>query len=202
MIPNVKELLYAGVGVLERTDQVMDPEPIDYAALTDDDNIAVVYTDGSQESFPVKQGSIEPYTYGIVLFSTVDGAEYAIRDVTDLDGSWISEFKIELPPITLKDLLTNPEVNFQMPYLENENEKLIAFAAPDGEDVISVMYLNNYGAFLRINESWVSVAPDDTSVEGAEAYNVKPETAQEFIDMFDKDNVSVEEAKDFLVSVK
>lgn len=202
MIPNVKELLYAGVGVLERTDEVMDPQPIDYAALTKDDNITIVYTDDTQESFLIKQGSIEPYTYGIVLFSTVDGAEYAIRDVTDLDGSWISEYKIELPPITLKDLLTNPEVNFQMPYLEDENEKLIAFVAPDGEDVLTVMYLNNYGAFVRINESWVSVAPDDTSVEGADAYNVKAETAQEFIDMFDKDNVSIEQANDYLVSVQ
>jgi len=202
MIEDAKQLLYAGVGILERTDEVSEPFAIDYAILTKDDEVAVEYTDGSKESFPAKQGSIEPYTYGIVLFSTVDGGEYVIREVTDLDGSWISEYKIELPPVTLKDLLTKPEVDLQMPYLENENEKLIALKNPEDDSIISVMYLNPYGAYVRINESWVAISPADNSLEGTNPYNVKPETAQDFIDMFDKGDVSFEDSKDYLVSVK
>lgn len=202
MIEDAKELLYAGVGILERTDEVSEPFAIDYAILTKDDEVSVEYTDGTQESFPVKQGSIEPYAYGIVTFSTSDGGEYVIREVTDLDGSWISQYKIELPPVTLKDLLTKPEVDLQMPYLENENEKLIALKNPEDDSIIGVMYLNQYGAFVRINETWVAVSPADGSMEGTNPYNVKPETAQEFIDLFDKGDVSYEDAKDYLVSVK
>lgn len=202
MIKDIKEILYLGVGILERTDEVTDPQAINLAAITNNGDLVVQYVDGSQESFPVEQGSIEPYTFGIVLFSTDDGEQYAIREVTDLDGTWVSKYKIELPPITIKDLLEKPEVDFQMPYLENENEKLIAVKSPNDDNIISVMYLNNYGAYARINGMWVSVSPTDTTLEGTIPFNVKPETAQEFMDLYDNGDVTYDESKDFLESVE
>lgn len=202
MIKNTKEILYLGLGILERTDISSAPQAINLAVVTNDDDIVVQYLDDSQESFPVKQGSIEPYVVGIVLFSTDDGEEYVIREVTDLDGTWVSKYKIELPLLTLTDLLEKPEVDMQMPYLENENEKLIAVKSPDDDNILSVMYLNNYGAFARINETWVAVSPADTSLEGTVPFNVKVDTAQEFIDLFDDGDVTYEESKDFLESVE
>jgi hypothetical protein len=202
MIEDAKQLLYAGVGILERTDEVSEPFAIDYAILTKDDEVAVEYTDGSKESFPAKQGSIEPYTFGIVLFSTRDGGEYIIREVTDLDGSWISKYKIKLPPVTLKDLLTKPEVDFQMPYLETEQESLIALVEPEDKGVVGVMYTNTFGAFVRINEMWVSISPSDTSFDGLTTYDVKAETAEEFISTFDDSDVSFIDVEDYLTAVE
>lgn len=202
MIKNIQEILYLGLGILERTDEASQPQPINMAAITNSGDLVVQYLDESQESFPVKQGSIEPYTYGIVLFSTDDGEDYVIREVTDLDGTWISKYKLELPLITMKDLLEKPEVDFQMPYLENENEKLIAIKSPDDDNILSVMYLNDYGAFARINEMWVSVSPADVSMSGMTPYNVKVDTAQDFLDKFDDGNLTYEESKDFLESVE
>lgn len=202
MIKDTKEILYLGVGILERTDEVVDPQAINLAVITNSGDLVVQYIDGSQESFPVEQGSIEPYTFGIVLFSTNDGEQYAIREVTDLDGTWVSKYKIELPLITIKDLLEKPEVDFQMPYLENENEKLIAVKSPDDDNILSVMYLNNYGAYARINEMWVSVSPTDTTLEGTIPFNVKPETAEDFISLYDNGDVTYDESKDFLESVE
>lgn len=202
MIKDTKEILYLGLGILERTDEVSEPQAINLAVVTNDDNVVVQYLDDSQESFPVKQGSIEPYVVGIVLFSTDDGEEYVIREVTDLDGTWVSKYKLELPLLTLKDLLEKPEVDMQMPYLENENEKLIAVKSPEDDNILSVMYLNNYGAFARINETWVSVSPADTSLEGTEPFNVKVDTAQDFIDLYDSGDVTYDEAKDFLEPVE
>lgn len=202
MLQGAQKIVYAGVGILERTDEITEPHAIKYAALLTDEEIGVEYVDGTQESFPVKQGSIEPYTFGIVLFSTEDGGEYVIREVTDLDGSWISNYKIQLPPVTLKDLLTKPEVDFQMPYLDTEQEKLVALVEPEDNGVVGVMYLNTFGAFTRINEMWVSLSPNDSSFEGLNVYNVKPETAEEFISSFDGSDVSYSDVEEYLAPVK
>lgn len=202
MIKDAKKIFYAGLGVLERVDEVTEPEAISYSVLTNDDQITVEYIDGSQESFPPKQGSIEQYTYGVVLFDTEDGEEYVIRQITEEDGMWISSLKIPLPVIALQYLLTKPEETADMPYLADELEKMIALKSPDNDSIVSIMYLNRYGAFVRVNESWVSIAPSDTSLEGTNPYNVNAETAEEFVDMYDSNDIQYDEVKDYLSPVR
>ena len=202
MIENAKNIFYAGMGILERIDEVTEPEAISYSVLTEDDQKAVEYVDGSQESFPPKQGSIEQYTYGIVLFTTEDDEQYVIRQITEEDGSWISTLKMSLPVIALQYLLTKPEGTADMPYLADELEKLIALKSPDNDSIVSIMYLNRYGAFVRVNESWVSIAPSDTSLEGTNPYNVNAETAEEFVEMYDSDDLEYDAVKDYLTPVR
>lgn len=202
MIKNAKKIFYAGLGVLERVDEPTAPLAIKYAVETQDGNIEVEYVDETQESFPPKQGSIEQYTYGVVLFSTEAGEEYVIRQVTDLDGEWISQLKIPLPVVALQYLLIQPEETLKMAYLEDELEKLIALKSPESDDIISIMYLNRYGAFVRINESWISIAPIDTSLDGTVPFNVKADTAEEFITMYDSDALSYEQAQEYLSPVR
>lgn len=202
MIKNAKKIFYAGLGVLERVDEPTEPLAIKYAVETQDGNIEVEYVDETQESFPPKQGSIEQYTYGVVLFSTEAGEEYVIRQVTDLDGEWISQLKIPLPVVALQYLLIQPEETLKMAYLEDELEKLIALKSPESDDIISIMYLNRYGAFVRINESWISIAPIDTSLDGTVPFNVKADTAEEFITMYDSDALSYEQAQEYLSPVR
>lgn len=199
MIEDAKKVLYAGIGILERTDEPTEPLAISYAVEKEDGDIEVEYVDGSRESFPPKQGSLVSYTYGVVLFNTEDGEEYVIRQVSDLDGEWISELKIPLPVIALQYLLLKPEETIEMAYLADELEKLIALKSPDNDNIISMMYLNRYGAFVRINESWVSIAPVDSSLEGTVPFTVNADTAQEFVDMYDKDTeLKYSQAKDYL----
>jgi len=202
LIKNAKKIFYAGLGVLERVDEPTEPLAIKYAVETQDGNIEVEYVDETQESFPPKQGSIEQYTYGVVLFSTEAGEEYVIRQVTDLDGEWISQLKIPLPVVALQYLLIQPEETLKMAYLEDELEKLIALKSPESDDIISIMYLNRYGAFVRINESWISIAPIDTSLDGTVPFNVKADTAEEFITMYDSDALSYEQAQEYLSPVR
>lgn len=89
-----------------------------------------------------------------------------------------------------------------MAYLEDELEKLIALKSPESDDIISIMYLNRYGAFVRINESWISIAPIDTSLDGTVPFNVKADTAEEFITMYDSDALSYEQAQEYLSPVR
>jgi len=198
LIEDAKTVLYAGIGILERIDEPTEPLAISYAVEKENGDIEVEYVDGSRESFPPKQGSIVSYTYGVVLFSTDDGEEYVIRQVSDLDGEWISELKISLPVIALQYLLIKPEETVEMAYLEDELEKLIALKSPDNDNIISMMYLNRYGAFVRVNESWISIAPVDTSLDGTVPYTVNADTAQEFVDMYDDSELEYSKVKDYL----
>lgn len=199
LIENAKTILYAGIGALERLDEPTEPLAITYAVEKEDGDIEVEYVDGSRESFPAKQGSIVSYTYGVVLFTTEDSEEYVIRQITDLDGEWISQLKIHLPVIALQYLLLKPEETKEMAYLADELEKLIALKSPDNDNIISMMYLNRYGAFVRVNESWISIAPVDSSLEGTVPYTVNADTAQEFVDMYDNDTeLKYSQVKDYL----
>lgn len=198
MIENAKTILYAGVGVLERLDEPTEPLAIKYAVEKEDGDIEVEYVDDSRESFPPKQGSIVSYTYGVVLFSTDEGEEYALRQVSDEDGEWISQLKIQLPVIALHYLLLKPEETREMPYLADELEKLIALKSPDSDNILSLMYLNRYGAFVRINENWISISPADSSLDGTIPYTVNADTAQEFVDMYDKEALEYPQVEDYL----
>jgi hypothetical protein len=198
LIENAKSILYAGLGVLERVDEPTEPLAIKYAVVKEDENIEVEYVDDSRESFPPKQGSIVSYTYGVVLFSTEDGEDYVLRQVSDLDGEWISELKIPLPVIALQYLLLKPEETVEMAYLADELEKLIALKSPDNDNILSLMYLNRYGAFVRINENWVAISPADTSLDGTVPFSVNADTAEEFVEMYDKEELEYSQVKDYL----
>lgn len=201
LIEDAKKILYAGVGAIERLDEPTEPLAITYAVEKENGDIEVEYVDGSRESFPPKPGSIVSYTYGVVLFTTEDGEEYVLRQVTDLDGEWISRLKIHLPVIALHYLLLKPEETIEMAYLADELEKLIALKSPDNDNIISILYLNRYGAFVRINENWISIAPADTSLDGTVPYNVNADTAQEFVDMYDNDTeLKYSQVKDYLTT--
>jgi len=202
MLENVKELLFPGVGVIQQVDEVNEPTAIKYAYLNNSDEVVTVYVDGSMESLPVKQGSIEPYAYGYVLFSTADGGDYVIRPLEDMDGDWISRYKMSIPGQALPYLLFESEESAPMPYLDDQNERLIAFKSPDDETVFGLMYINKSGAYMRINESWLALSPADQSFDDSIAYDVLPETAQEFVDMFDDAEITLPQVEKYLQPVK
>lgn len=202
MLEDVKELLFPGMGVIQQVDQVTEPTAIKYAYLNNSDEVVVVYPDGSMESLPAKQGSIEPYAYGYVLFSTTDGGEYVIRALEDMDGDWISKYKMSITAQALPYLLFESEEIAPMPYLENENERLIAFKSPEDDTVFGLMYINKAGAYMRINQTWLALSPVDDSFDGSISYDVAPETAQEFVDMFDREALTYPQVEKYLQPVK
>ena len=55
MLKNAKQLLFPSLGVLERIDEIGDPQTLKYAYVDTDNNITVVYTDDTEESLPAKQ---------------------------------------------------------------------------------------------------------------------------------------------------
>ncbi|MGL4998060.1 MAG: hypothetical protein ACRC5T_03755 [Cetobacterium sp.] len=206
MASSLERLVYPSVGIVERTDKLAEPQVVTSATIQGTDTIVLHLPGGSKESLLVKEGSIEPYTLGFVTFSTQDGGEYIIRPVEDFDGAWASKFKVALPPATLSALLTqnpeNQETSADMPYLENEQEALIALKSPETEALVGLMYLNQSGAYTRINSAWVAISPSHTAFDGMEPYNVLPDTAQEFVDAFDAGAAAYTDVEQYLEPVK
>lgn len=198
-----RRLLYPSAGIVERTDEIATPRLIEVAYLVDGNTVELVFPDKSKESLLVKEGSIEPYILGFTIFQTQDGGEYVVRPVDDLDGAWASKFKVALPPQAIPTLLRpNKETETPMPYLENEDEALIALKSPETSSLVGVMYLNRTGAYTRLNGIWTAISPNHTAFDGMTPYNVKPETAQEFIDAFDNGASEFADVETFLDPVK
>lgn len=88
-----------------------------------------------------------------------------------------------------------------MKYLENADERLVAMKSPKNDDIYGVLYVNKYGAYSRINHTWMGIGPSDQAFSGAVPYNVIAATAQEFIDIYDGGNVTLDKVEKYLVAV-
>jgi hypothetical protein len=196
-MPN--RLIYPTTGVLEKADG-SDPKPIKSASMPDDSTLNVEYVSGSVDSFPVKDGKIEPYNNGLVSFTTDDGDTYTIRPLESEDGEWISDYGVDLPTNILTKMLFKEQGLGQMPYLQDANETMVAFSQPDSKDIYGVLYVNKFGAFIRYNGQWVGVKPSDDTFDDTIPYMVNADTAEEFVKEYDKGNMTVADAENYTTS--
>jgi hypothetical protein len=194
------KLFYPSVGVL-----IFDSgEENSVGILTAEINsketsIVVYYPNGTKESFDVKNGTIERYRSGLAGFTTSDGDTYVIKPVEEIDGEWISEYKIPLPVSNLKKTILNSQESTSMPYLQNSGETMLAFQLPEDEYIFGALYINQYGAFMRKNGMWIEVSPLDSTFDGTTSYEIGRDKASQFVDMFDRGALKVSEAEEFLI---
>ncbi len=86
-----------------------------------------------------------------------------------------------------------------MPYLEDASEAMLAFQIPEDDYVLGVLYVNNYGAYVRRNGVWVEVSPLDSTFDGTISYEIGRDNAAEFVEAFDNGALTIEAAKEFLI---
>jgi hypothetical protein len=194
----MNKLVYPAVGVLRNEDDTLTAGVLS-ADVDDKQIVTVTYSDGTKESFDTKDGNIESYKTGVVLFTTSDGDQYAISPVETSDGEWISSYKVALPVSNLKKLLVNSQESKPMPYLETEAEKMLAFQLPEDEYIFGILYINKYGAYIRSNGSWIEVSPSDSTFDGTTSFEVGRDKAQEFVDSFDEGALKVEDVQGYLI---
>ena len=192
----MSKLLYPNIGVLRGADGFTAGIK---EASVEDETITVTFVDGTSESFDTKDGNIEPYSSGRASFTTSDGVAYTILPVEPTDGEWISEYKTPLPASNLKKVLAKSQETRDMPYLEDASEAMLAFQIPEDDYVLGVLYVNNYGAYIRRNGVWVEVSPLDSTFDGTISYEIGRDNAAEFVEAFDNGALTVEAAKEFLI---
>jgi hypothetical protein len=193
------QLIYPSLGILTNQDG-SDPKPILEASTSDNGTLDIKFLSGSVDSMSVKDGKIEPYNNGLVTFTTDDGTSYVIRPLDDTDGEWISDYKVDLPVDILKKMLFKEEGLGQMPYLQNADETMVAFSKPDSEYIFGILYVNKYGAFIRMNGDWLPVSPADATFDETMPHVVNADTADEFVTAYDNGDMTVTDAEKYTTS--
>jgi hypothetical protein len=88
-----------------------------------------------------------------------------------------------------------------MQYFKDGDEKMVAFQLPDEDTVYGVLYMNRFGAFIRDNQSWVSVTPDDDTFDETIPFDVNEETVEDFLAAYDAaEELPVSDAMQYLTS--
>jgi hypothetical protein len=84
-----------------------------------------------------------------------------------------------------------------VPYLQNPGERMIAFQLPDDKYIFGSLYINQYGAFMRRNGTWIEAAPSDSTFDGTTPYVVRRDKAEQFVEHFDRGALTVAVALEF-----
>lgn len=155
-------------------------------------------TDTSAMEYPadIEDVVTDPST-GTITFSVYDG-DYTIRALQPDDGKWISRLKISLPTKALEYMTSEKEDDSVNPNVE---EQLIAYSEGDNSGpIFAVQYINGFGSFVRISGKWMLLSPNDESFDGMHVYDIDPDKSPEFMSAFDKGNLTVEDAQEFMLT--
>lgn len=193
-------IIYPTLATMRFGSQLEHATAISSLIVEDDGTtLTAFYPNGTKESFDTKNGTIEPYENGKASFTTSDGDLYSIAPLESVDGEWISEYKLPLPVSNLKKVLGNSQDYKNMPYLENQSEQMLAFQLPDDDYIFGILYINQYGAYMRRNGQWIEVSPSDSTFDGTSSYEVGRDKAAELVRSFDQGALKVEDAQSYLI---
>lgn len=120
-----------------------------------------------------------------------DGNRNFIREIRESDGMWLSKYKVSLPVEVVEHMVSQGE--------NAVKETLLAYSLDDSPYVIGVVYRTSTGDWLRQNQDWVLLSNnDDTfSKENIFAAEIDPDRAAEFIELYDRNYVTVSDAEQY-----
>jgi hypothetical protein len=128
---------------------------------------------------------------GRIIFSS-EGVLYKLRALREEDGFYLSKYSILLPVSVLEGLTKNKKGSFV------ENETLFAYAVDGSPYVAALVYKNDRsGAWIRVSGEWISLAPGAENIEGMSSIPIDPAKAEDFIEMYDNNYVSLEDIGEY-----
>jgi hypothetical protein len=193
----------SGPAVLVTLNGYADPRAA-LSVVFDGDNVDVRFADGSTETLVAASGTIEKSRTGIVRFSDSEsGADYIVRPIEESDGYWLSKYQTALPDQALSGLVsqTSEEGPIVAETIE-DGESMIAYQERGETDIIGVAYYNEIGKWVRIGGDWIQAAHDDDQFNDTVAYEVLPETVDDFLQVFDTGPLSSGDVKKYLSPLK
>jgi hypothetical protein len=195
----------SGPGVLIPDTEDIPVRPISGAFLRDT-LLTLKYPDGTDEilSIDLNQLSTDNKT-GRLTFVSPDGIKYNVREFRENDGRWMSKYRISLPEEALSYLTPQNEgadvVRLTGNDLTAPDESLDAFSIDDSVYILGLVYTNQYGRFSRVDGDWVLLAPNDRTYDDMIVTSIDPNRAEEFLDLYDRNYVTVTDAEEFELSV-
>jgi hypothetical protein len=122
------------------------------------------------------------------------GYNYIIRGLREEDGLWISKYATRLPIEAIEQKIDQASESMIMAYTPKYNptpELLVALAFPDSERIYGLMYSNSRGRWTRIDSEWVLMSPIDNSFEDSIGIPIAPNKADEYVDKYDSQRMTI-----------
>jgi hypothetical protein len=188
-----KYMIFPTMGVLTK---IGDPEfgvPIQKAYVVGD-TLTTVNDDGSETPYAAENVSEEGKT-GRIIFRA-DNADYRIRELREDDGYWMSKYKTLLPVGALQLLINQKSKDTDM----DTSEILSAYANDNSVYVIGLVYENDLGRWLRIDGDWSLMDEEDKTFMDSIAIEIDPERADDYIELYDKNYVTVTDTEDYEIA--
>lgn len=168
---------------------MMDSQDLLYVAggSPEADDSVKIY-DLDSDSATVDQAS------GTIFFDGGDKGEYVLRRLTSADGAWASDLKVPVPADALEYLLDTRDAS--RPVVE---ELLTAFS-PDGSTgpVTHVEYSVGVKSYIRKNSKWEPWPAETDSIEDMSVFEIRPDAAAKFLEVFDKGAMTVERINSYV----
>ncbi|UDL15874.1 hypothetical protein QEH42_gp083 [Microbacterium phage Pumpernickel] len=185
MATDNKSRIWTGLGVL-----VGGPEPLPIESIRSTEagrSITAVSPEGEETTFRASKLNIERNSGRIVF--TSNRVLYQTRELRETDGQWLSAYQIDLPLEAVESLMAGAPRMAQ--------ESIIAYASDDSPYVLGVVYKNGESSWVRSDGDWLLIAEGDDTYQGMEAINIGAEEAEEFLDLYDRNFVTVSDAQKY-----
>jgi len=161
-------------------------DPKFVAAVLANDNeseVQLIMPDGVES---VKVARIDQDANSARLVLVTKKAKFNWRPIREADGIWISKLGIPLPIEAIPGIAVSGDTVAK--------EILSAFSDQDSPYVLGVTYETADGSWSRSGGQFLPMSGDDTTYSTMDRIVIDPSKAKEFLDLYDKNYVTVSDA--------
>lgn len=115
--------------------------------------------------------------------------KYNWRPIREADGIWISQLRIPIPIEAIPGIAVSGDTVAK--------EIVSAFSDGDSPYVLGVTYETAEGSWVRSGGQFLPVAGDDTTYADMDRIIIDPVKVKEFLDLYDKNYVTVSDASSY-----
>ena len=167
------------------------------------DEMVAYHHDRPDSYYPLQREdlTVEQNT-GRIRFS-VNNTNYMVREFRESDGRYVSEYRTSLPTEALEKLMFSQmegnrvAITGGTPTMDIAPERLAAYAMDDSAYVLGLVYSVGGDRWVRIDDDWILMSPDDDTFSEMVVININPVKADDFIKLFDRNFVTVTTASKY-----
>jgi len=167
------------------------------------DEMVAYHHDRSDTFYPVKREELKvERDTGRIRFRVYD-TDYMDREFRESDGRYVSEYRTSLPTEALERLIISQMESNRVamfgatPTMDISPEHLAAYSMDDSAYVLGLVYSVAGDRWVRIDDDWILMSPDDDTFSEMVVMNIDPVKADEFIKLFDRNFVTVTTASKY-----
>lgn len=152
--------------------------------LANEEGTEVQYlTESGVDTVKVVRIDHDPNSDRLVLVT--NKVKYTWRPLREADGIWATEFRTPLPVEAIIEIQTGDPLN---------PKTLSAYSSGDSPYVLGVLLETPDGQWVRSGGAFLPVSADDTTYADMDRISIDPSRADEFLELYDRNYVTVSDA--------